>query len=97
MLPTDLGPAEDDIMRKKVARAKTTYNSLSPGQLIHVDIHLDIRVYFSDININVLSCDVPGLLLDESDPLPSQVGGGLMHLGIAVLQVLGNGAVDNLT
>ena len=53
---------------------KSTYDSLRPRQFIKVDIHLNIRVNLSDINFNILSGDVSGLLLDKSDPLPSQIG-----------------------
>ena len=77
-------------------RELNTHNSLSSGQLIDVDYDLDIGVDLPDLDVDVLPSDLLGLELDQPDPLPPQVGGRLVHLGVAVLQVLGDCAVNHL-
>ena len=77
-------------------RIRETYNSLSSGQLIDVDADLDIGVDLPNLDVNVLPGDLLGLELDQSDPLPPQVSGRLVHLGVTVLQVLGYCAVNHL-
>ena len=74
-----------------------TYNSFSSGKFINIDSHFDICVNLNHVNVDVLAGDLLGLLLDQLDSLLPQPGGGLVHLRVAVLQVLGDGRVDNLT
>lgn len=73
-----------------------THNSLSSGQLVDVDADLDVSIYLADLDVDVLPGDLLGLELDQPDPLPPQVSGRLVHLGVAVLQVLGYCAVNHL-
>ena len=74
-----------------------TYNSFSSGKFIDVDSHFDIRVNLHHVDVDILAGDLLGFLLDQLDPLLPQPGGGLVHLRVAVLQVLGDSRVDNLT
>ena len=81
---------------KKTQNIIGTYNAFCFGQSIQVQIDYNISIDILDINVNILAKHFLDFSFDQLHSFTTQIFRGFFHFAVDIIQISGNGLIDNL-